>query len=69
MHQNLYLSVELQDLIFLFHIKQVLENYSESIFLLFLNNLKLENIIFKSISLNIFFKKLNCLKLKINLSE
>ena len=54
MHQNLYLSVELQDLIFLFHIKQVLENYSESIFLLFLNNLKLENIIFKSISLNIF---------------
>ena len=54
MHQNLYLSAELQDLIFPFHIMQVLKNYSGSIFLLFRNNLKLENIIFKSISLNIF---------------
>ena len=54
MHRILYLSIEFQDLIFSLHIKQVLKNYSESIFLLLLNNLKFEHVIFKSISLNIF---------------
>ena len=50
MYQNFYLSVELQKLIVSFHIKKIYKKLFLINFLFFLNNLKVEKVIFKPIS-------------------